>query len=380
MSNIDRLFNRLLPQSEDLWQKAEATMRPMQVGIDGHHVRVPDFTPEIVDIDFSVSDDIFRRRGRAVGRTIGMHALTSDGIDREMHLHLPLGEMSAVFAKDGAAWTTKNPGYAGTRAEDIVDQAKMAVLQVGGEHSSQRYPLPLEFLRLGNTAINALKISQSHTAQVEELLASAVIEEFGLPSTQALLGDSKAKMKQVLHYPYAHAYGTEIIYADGKAPCVPDKLEAKDIPKFARWLGTEALGGSAVVAQLAFEGELETLLKTVSFNPNFVLSSIIAARALASGEASLIDRVPVDAQGMVVVYDRDGMSNANRWDEVFAERPNHLVKHVPKGIHASLLKRKASQLQIERIKRLADEAREHGVAAIDYDYVRTGHAVDVLAA
>ena len=380
MSLAERVFNQFFPAADELWHDAQAVMRPMQTGPDAHVTLVPDFTPEIKTVDFSVSDDVFRRRGRAVGRTIEMHAVTSDGIDREMHLHLPLGGQSDFFVKDGAAWTTKNKGYAGRRAEEIVDQVGVPVLQIGGEHSTDRLSLPREFARLGATAMNALKISQSHTAQVEEYLAAAVVEEFGLASQQVIIGDSKAKMKQILHYPYAHAYGTSIIYSDGKAPCVPDKLDINDIPRFIKWLGTEAVGGSVVVGQLIAEGDLEMLLRTTSVNPNFILSSLIAARALASGEASMIDRMPVAAQGLAVIYDNDGMSEPARWDEVFESRPNYYVKHVPKGIHASLLKTQANTLQIGRLKRLESEVNTSGVAATDYDYVRTGRASVRIAA
>lgn len=380
MTTAERVFNRFLPSAEELWENAKAVMRPIQTGRDGHYALVPDFNPEIVDIDFNVSDEVIRRQGRPVGRTIGMHALTSDGIDREMHLHFGSGSLQDLFVKDGAAWTTKNGGYAGRRAEDIVHQTGMSVLQIGGEHSTNRHSLPIEFLQLGYTAVNALKISQSHTAQVEELLTARVVEEFGLPPVQAVIGDSKAKMKQVLHYPYAHEYGTEIIYSDGKAPCVPDKLELADVPGFVKWLGVEALGGSAVVARLALEGDLDMVLRTVALNPKFVLSSLIAARALASGEASLVDRMPVDAHGIAVIYDNDGMSRATRWDEIYAERPNYHVKHVPRGIHASLLQRKANSIQIDRLQRLAEEAAAHGIKAVDYAYVRTGRVQDELVA
>ena len=112
MSTADRVFNRFLPPAEELWENAKAVMRPIQTGPDGHYALVPDFSPE-VEIDFDVSEKLIRRNGRPVGRTIGMHALSSDGIDREMHLHLPAGSLTNLFVKDGAAWTTKNAGYAG---------------------------------------------------------------------------------------------------------------------------------------------------------------------------------------------------------------------------------------------------------------------------
>lgn len=361
-NKLSPAFDKILPSAEELWQRGGAEIVSTEIE-PGHIEVVPFFDLEIIDQkQLSVSDLQTRdgRRSRKIGKQIVSQFVLSDGIDRLSRAIIvddKYRSQSDFIVTDGTAWTTTIDGYAHHRAERIASDVGVDTIQVGSEHSGSKIPFGLDGLRLGMTILQARSTSLAKAAQAEQLIIGQLASDYDLPASQYVIGDSRASMRAPGQFPYARLYDNQIIHLDTKAPCVPERLGPSDVARVARWLGVEAVGGSAVIAQLVSEGKLATLLGTVSANPNFIASSIVgSAPALASGEAGrMVSWTPRDTHGQVVVYGMDGLSLGDKWQQLWAQHSNIYVKSLPRKIHSHLLESKAHDMQVGRISRFSQE-------------------------
>lgn len=383
MRVVENTFNTLLAPAEELWERGGGNVQQTEIE-PGHVEDVPFFDLEVWSDEEYSREDLVTRRGRTIGEAVVHRIITSDGIDRlarTIRVNDEYHSESEFIVTDGTAWTTTINGYAKNRAERIAVNAGIDVIQVGAEHSTTVLPYGLDVFRLGRTMCNSRAISLAKTAQSEQLIIAYLAGKLDLPSLQYAIGDSRGSMKTPGQYPYASLYGNEIIHMDTKAPCVPEKLQPSDIPKFIKWLGTEALEGSVVLGTLAAKGKAPSLQGTVSLNPNFIVSSFVGIMpALASGEAGRMAQwVPEDAHGHIVIYDRDILSRGDIWDKQWSNHPNMHLKHVPRKTHAHLLESRSHDLQLGRIRRFGEKykSEDGNLSRIDWDAVyRSDKPVD----
>lgn len=376
MKILEQGFNTLFPAASVLHQRGGAS--DVEVEIEpGRTETVPFFDLTIEDVR-KVGEEPIKVKGREVGFTAVRAYRLSDNIERETRVNVPYDLNNDFTVTDGAAWTTKNAGYGTHRAHRIVAKPNApAVIQVDAEHSTRQLPLLLEALRLPSTVRSALTISLPKSAEAEELIIDDVMREYGLPQDHYVIGDSRKAMISLWQYVYAAKQGNPIRYLDVKAPCIPDKMQHHELPQFVRWGATEILGGVAVFANLLRDGELHTLRGTASLEPNFVVSSLVGVMPALAAGSDATHLIPKDADGHVVVYGRDSMSRAERWQELFAEHSNMHVKKVPRGSHANLLDPKARNKQVERIERFGEVMQWRGgdvsgLSDADRVYIRRG--------
>lgn len=375
MKILEQGFEALFPSSSVLHRRGGA--QDVEVEIDAGHTEVVPFFDLSIDSVRHIGEEPIKARGRTIGYTVLEAVRLSDGIERGVRVNIPYNLQGNFSVTDGAAFTTKNAGYGAHRAHEIVKTVDETVIQIDAEHSTRQLPLILEAARLPRTLQSARTISLAKSAQSEELIIDHIVEEYGLPEAHYVIGDSRKAMISLMQHVYASKLGNPIPYFDVKAPCIPDKMQHHEVPRFVRWGATEALGGAAVVAGLIRSGEFHTLKGTASLEPNFVLSSLIGIMPALAAGADATHLVPRDANGHVVVYGRDGMSHGEKWQERFGEHPNVHVKKVPNGIHASLLDPKARRKQIGRIERFAEVFKWRGGDAATFDeadraYIRGG--------
>lgn len=375
MKELNKVFDTIIAPADELWERGHAEMREVEID-PGHIEDVPFFDLEIKSDEVDSSEPLVTRSGRAIGRETVRRIVTSDGIDRRVRTITVDDKYRAdsdFVVTDGTAWTTTINGYAKDRAERIAAMAGVDVIQIGAEYSASALPYGLDVFRLGRTICNARSISLAKTAQSEQLIVAHLTEGMGLSRNQYAIGDSRGSMKTPGQYPYAAMYGNEIVHMDTKAPCVPEKIELRDVPRFVQWLGTEAVAGTVVIGSMAVKRKVATLSGTTSINPNFIASSLVGIMpALASGEAGRMTRwVPTDAHGHIVVYDKDILSLGEEWDKQWEHHPNIHLKHVPRKTHAHLLERRAHDLQVGRIKRFSEqyETTRHALDDIDWSAI-----------
>lgn len=358
----ERAFNTVFPTADELWERNNATVIDnvpyFDIEVDG--------SPEtLATKNLYIKDRLKRRK---IGSSVLMGYTMSDGVDRLVHVHTLDDQYRSeadMIVTTSTAWTTTVGGYAGRRDNRIARESGVQTVTIGAEGS-------VNMRSLDSAALG--KISLAKAAQSEQAILSDVSERFDLPRRHYGMGDSRGAMIKPAHALYAPMYGNEMLFADIKAPCVPDKLGLEDLPTVGLWLGIEAIGASAVASSLLVERDLGLLLGTFDTHPRSLRTSIQGIMpALMSGESGrLVERVPNDMQGHVVLYGLDVLSSVKRWHEIYAPKFDVVLKNVPRGSHAHLVSR--LDLQIDRIKRAEESLSALGV--IDTRYVTSGHKMD----
>lgn len=359
MSNADRLFSKLFPSAEELWELGNAEMVEVTDN-DGRTTVRPFFKlgePEI--IKSSYEPFVTKKTRRDLG-IVASHIVEVDGIDYATRAFVPHDRLlgnAALTITSGTAWTTTIDGYPEDRSNKLFADNIQPLLQVGPPHSGSRSLSPTELLRVPETLQEARAESLAHAAQVEQLIFAMLSERYGLPMRQLPIGDSRDSNTTPGQYAYADQYGATIVGFDTKARCAPDRITLSDVPEFLSWLASTAIGGVAVGACLLKDGQLGSLVGTTSFNPNFIASNLTGTmRALASGETGqMISWVPRTAHGTDVLYGRDSLSRVEQIRELWHEHPNVHVKIVPRGTHAALLHPLAHKGRRGRIKSFVEE-------------------------
>ena len=359
MNIVEAAYHSAFPTAEELWERNDATyvdgLPVFDIDIDGQ--------PKEYDTRPLYRKDRFRRR--KIGSSVLLGYRTTDGMDRLVSVHtLDDGYRSDadMLATTSTAWTTTVAGYTGRRDRRINLEAGIQTVTIGAEGSTNESFLDSDILA---------NISLAKTAQSEQAILAHVSKKFDLPTHHYALGDSRGAMIKPGHAMYAPRYGNDIIFTDIKAPCVPEKLGHEDLPKVAMWLAMEALGATGVGISLAKDRDLGLLLGTFDAHPRALLTAFGGIMpALMSGEAGrLAEFAPNDMHGHVVLYGHDILSSADRWNEIYAAKPDMTMKNVPRGSHAHLLGR--ISLQIDRIIR-AEELLSSGLP-FDDRYVIRGH-------
>jgi hypothetical protein len=336
---VEAAYQAAFPSVDELWQRGGADVK------DG----IPYFPLEDVKKPEVLSEkDLYQRKGwtsKKIGSALLLRYDTSDGIDRLVSIRRLDDQYRSeadLTVASSTAWTTTVNGYAGRRDRRIAQETGLQTITIGAEGSTnQRYL---------DSDVRAA-ISLAKTAQSEQAILADASTRFDLSRNQYGIGDSRGAMIKPGHTLYAPMYGNNVLFTDIKAPCVPDKLEPKDLPKVVAWLGMEAVGAASVGVSLARDTDLALLLGTFDADPRALHTALFGTmQALMSGEAGkLAELAPDDMHGHVVLYGHDILSSAERWNDIYAPKPDMFIKNVPRGSHAHLLGK--ISLQIDRIRR-----------------------------
>jgi hypothetical protein len=381
----EKVFDHLLPPAEELWERGGATMVAYE-NDDGSIEDRPFFDLEITNSDYKKpieTEHFVTHSGRRIGRKV-LHQIDVNGIDHLVRVYVPDGnrEDTDLTITSGAAWFTTIGGYAEDRANKLFADSSQAVLQVGSPHSGKELPGPLEWLRVPKTVEEAYQTSLARTAQIEQHLFAAVSDLYDLSKSQIAIGDSRDSMTTPGQYLYAPQYDANIVTFDTKARCAVNRFDVNDLPQFGSWLLTTIVGGVAVTACLAKEGQLHTLSGTSSLNPNFMASTLTGTlRSLAGGEAGItMGWVPNDAAGIDIVYGNDVMSNVDEVTTAWEGHPDVYVKLVRGGTHPSLLHPLAHSGRRRRTKDTITtyKANRGQLSKQDLDRIYGGHKPTLL--
>jgi len=354
---IDRAYNTVFPTPQQLWERNDVSydgdIPVFDIDVDG--------APKEYGVRPLYRKDRFKRT--KVGSAVLLGYTTSDGTERLVSVRTlddAYRSDADMLATTSTAWTTTVHGYVGRRDRRIALETGIQTVSIGAEGSTNEQFMGSEQRRL---------VSLAKTAQSEQAILADVSRCFGLPTNHYGLGDSRGAMIKPGHAVYAPMYGNEMLFTDIKAPCVPEKLGPKDTPKIVAWLGVEALGGASVGISLAKENDLGLLLGTFDADLRALPTSFGAIMpALMSGEAGrLVELAPDDMHGHVVLYGHDILSPADRWNELYASKPDMALKNVPRGSHAHLLGK--ISLQIDRIRR-AEQLLSAGLPLDDIYIIR----------
>ena len=376
MGIVRRAYDEVIPDAETLWRRTGAQMREVEIE-PGRVESVPHYSIGIDSIVAHKPEIFYDHCGDRIGRHIMHTIVTSDGVDHAANVTLlDNGHRTGAdfFVSDSTAWFTDVNGYAAVRDNTIAEKVGVEVIRTGAD-ASARMMGGLDVMRLGSTVVKSRKASLAKSAEADQAMVAELAERYSLPLTQYGIGDSQAGMRKFMAQYHANQNGIPMEYMDIKALCAPDKLQVRDLKTAAQWMGTELIGGAAILAIMMLEDEAQDIMDTISLNPNFIVASIVGGTpSLAGGEAGASTAfVPSDAHGQLCHYGKDKLSRPPRWMELLRGHPNIHHKIVEKGIHAHLLRHVAHSAQTDRIMRFSEEKKaKQSVKRIDFEYVRLG--------
>ena len=373
MSIVERAYNTVMPGHENIWKRSGATMLEVEIE-PGRIERIPHHDIGVDTIIPHKPVEFTGENGRRIGRHIMHTVITSDGVDHSANLTIMddrYRTSAPFFVSDSTALFTGVNGYAAVRDNEIAQRVGVDIVRTGADGSANLLG-PLDFMRVGATALRSRKSSLAKSAEADQAIVAKIAGMYSLPPVQYGIGDSQAGMRKLFAHYFAGRNGIDMAYMDVTAICAPDKLNLKDLPEVGLWTGTELLGGAAIIALMLLEDEAEDITETISLNPNFITATIIGALpSLASGEAGASTRfVPSTAAGHFCHYGNDRLSHPERWIELLSANEEIQHKIVDKGIHAHLLRKIGRTQKLGRIIRFDQEFKSHSsIHAINYKFV-----------
>ncbi|MDB5165572.1 MAG: hypothetical protein JWM00_462 [Candidatus Saccharibacteria bacterium] len=343
---VNKLYDTILPDPQTLWDRGDANMEEVEID-QGRYMNVPFFDIEIEDVKRLKPGRIIDHLERDIGEFHGFRVRTSDGIDRAARVY-KLDDLhrspSDMYLHADTAWTTPITGHNDYAISRLASQTGLDAVIVGAEHGTNKYPYPLELLRVGHTALRSTGISLAKSAQSSQLITTHLRDEYqgelGLSNNMLMTGESRGSMLAPAHYPYAKYYGNTILYSDTTAPCVPEKMfsEKADSLRLAAWLGYEAVGGLMLGMEIMGQQAFKRRLGTVALNPNFVVSNLIGVGpALFSGEfGKFADWVPRDAAMFYSTFKNDLFAKPDVLRRLYKDHENVYIRTHKSGTHATL--------------------------------------------
>lgn len=375
MSVMETVRSAVAPRHEDLWQRAGATERFVEIE-PGHIEVVPFFDARIDRNRTAVAEPqpVLDRLHRQIGEMYHYDVMLEDGVDRTARVYLPNdhgADDKPFMIHMDTPWFTSTKGHNNRIAEIFMQEIGAPVVVVGPEYSTTRGRLPYELARLAQTAMGSTGISLSRSAEGSMAIADYLAKEHDLPRSVVKVGESRGAMLAMGERPYAEANDLEILYYDVTDPCVARRALQRpgDLLKIARWPAKEAIGSLAVAAALLPHGGLTHKIGTVSTNPNFLVAATVGVGpALLSGEAGEFPhRVPTDAGIHIVNFKNNSMADSRLWREKFEAHQNFELVEL-NGPHLGLAYPSVQRHVVERIKRFeAELMRQDGnLSAVDW--------------
>lgn len=364
LKQVERIQRLIAPDPETLWEHGGAEIRSMEID-SGRYENVPFFDVEEITAGIVTQTASLDELGRHVSDSFTQTLTTPDGIDRATRLHLPTDEYRnpnyQFVIQMNTAWLTSIDGHNDVSAELLSRVIGVPVIEIGAEHSSRKYPFPLDGIRLATTFRQARTISQAKTAQSSQRLTQYLCHKYDLPMDQVKLGESRGAMEAPAENIYAHEYGGRICYTDTTAPCIPEQLfsDPGDLFRLSQFPASEVAGFAIVAIEAARKRSLSELKGTLSANPNFWLSSIVGnGPALMSGEAGRFPAwVPRDeATGNIhiVTFKNDAVSRPDVWKRLYELHPGIAIITLS-GTHVTLAHTETIRHSVDRVTHFGDE-------------------------
>ena len=361
----------VFPTPEERWEAGGATFRETD-GLPIFDIEITHATPPKSE-DYYARKHPLDRREVKIGRVLTRTFTLNDGVERVSRLWLPDTIEGTLTGQSGTAFTTSIDGYAAERAKLISARVNMPNIQHDAEHSGRKMRNVLDIIRLACTLKDGQVISLAKSAQSEAKMTEhwLDVDKIDIPPDLAAFGDSWDGINTLALPPYADLYGIQVPYIDPKALVLHEPVEPslEGIKKVANWVRKEVIGGTAVIAALAAEGDISPLNGTVPTNPHFWLSSFTGvAPALLGGEAGRFTGwLPPNILGYANLFEKDDLCEVETWKEDLEQFPNIGVRVDPEGLHAHLLSRISQSKQRGRMHRLHNENMKHGTTYQNFD-------------
>lgn len=362
---VAELHDFVLPPPKKLWVRGGADMEWQQQE-DGRGEHIPIFPLSIESIEpLGSAEPLTDDLDRTIGHRFSYRVKTSDGIERETSVYIPVdiahNKPDFTVLLD-TAWFTTLDGHNDNVATTILRETDLPIISIGAEHSAVSSS-SFNPVALGKTVLQSVKISQAKSAQSSQLIAAALAEihEVHKISTSFIkVGESRGAMISPAQTVYAPRYDNNIPYLDITAPCIPRRLfeEEGDMLRLGQFPVSEVLGAVAVGVETARKKITKRFLGTVSLNAHFGISNIIGVGpALASGEAGEFQKwMRRDTAIHIVTFGNDSVSRPEVWKEDYEGFPNVAIITLH-GTHVTLAHPETLRHLVDRINKFKVESK-----------------------
>lgn len=359
---VAQLHDFVLPPPKKLWVRGGAEMEWQQLE-DGREEQIPVFPITIESVEsLGPPETLTDNLERVIGQRFSYRVETSDGIERETSVYIPVDvtqENPDFTVLLDTAWFTTLDGHNDNVAITIMTETSLPIIAIGAEHSAVSSS-SFSPVALGQTVIQSTGISQAKSAQSSQLIAATLAELHKIPTSFIKIGESRGAMISPAQKAYAARYDNTIPYLDLTAPCVPKRLfdDEGDMLRLGKFPLSETMGAVAVGVETARRKVTNRLLGTVSLNAHFGISNIIGqVPALMSGEAGEFPKwMGRDTAIHIVTFGNDSVSRPEVWKEYYEEFPNVAIITLH-GTHMTLAHPETLRHLIDRINRFKVESK-----------------------
>lgn len=190
------------------------------------------------------------------------------------------------------------------------------------------------------------------------------------PDLAIVLGASRAAMIAMGMTKPSYAQGRTTPYMDITAPCIAQKIEAKDWPGLISQVPGEMASTLGIAYEYGKRLQLFSYLQSLfPKDPTHGLNALRILPGLIGGEAGrLADTLSPETAVHMDQFKKDGWAQVANWVAKFRDRPNVVITKKP-GTHVSGIARTNTRRDINaRLERLA-EIRGYDGSFAEVDFV-----------
>ena len=198
-------------------------------------------------------------------------------------------------------------------AERLMKELNVPVLLKGPEFSGSK---DCSISSLVSTALAAVNISQSFTAEMSMVITEAIAEQYDLPENVFVYGKSRGAMLGGKKHSYAQSRDLNILGYRLIDPCIGKRAfeSAGDTIRYGIWIPTDMARSVPSFVRFALEGKLRSRTKTIETDAHHLVAMLAGTvPSLLSGEE----------MGWRIALDK-GISLLHMQDNQIADTPQYL--------------------------------------------------------
>jgi len=203
-----------------------------------------------------------------------------------------------------------------------------------------------------------------------------VLEDMDVEDNQVIgIGESRGAMTGFGLGAASHAGDRKLVYGDFTAPCFPRKAQLKEIPGVLLQLLPEAKTLAALGVDLLREPHIKHYPATLHTDPEYYAKELFKVPQLWSGQAGeLASEIDPDTPMHIRIFRNDGWSQAEVWQELFANHSNvHL--ELTDGYHLDIANKSTLHNIAARLDLLAESRGFDGAfSKVDFEPIIKLHA------
>ncbi len=292
----------------------------------------------------------------------------SNGFEYDTITSLPYDQKTSIPVDMNTAWGTSAKLHSHNGRSLGVFVAEGFPARLYGPPRLPKLPKhPFKFLGFPQ----AMQISSRVTMDSDIAVYAAIADDLDSihkyhiePGVQMRYGESRGIMTGLGAVALDEHLGRKTLWLEGVDPCIPEKLEIKDLAFDPKTIG-EVLASVKTLRHILTEARRLKYIDTLDPTLEYLLPGIMTYKTLFSGRAGeYADNIPIATQGNIAFFDS---SVANGY-ETFMEKLDHapdVRTQLLKGGHLTLAAREMVYRSAARLVSARDAIEENGEISIN---------------